>query len=470
MNISRRYHRDVSAWLRHNLIAASLIILFAATVPRVFLTWRADSSDVIKSYGDPVTYIRPAQSLISQQAFLQDGKPEVTRTPGYPVFLASIMLLVSDDLATQEFNAFTLENFSDRINASMRPVLIVQALILSMEVVVLYWLARRILSPVAAFIGGLLAAFSPWGAFLAGLPMTEGLFLLLLALIFFIMKLTTERKNQTAVAIGGACTGLLTAAAVLVRPVWPLVLLIGGTFFILYGPKRKGVWLLLSMTLVFAIMPVFLWKARNWQVSQLDGLSDIGGKCAWRYLASRVRAEVDYQNRGEVWISPARWASIAPSFIAQAHQEERNWGLLSHQETDNERWRRAKVVFGEHPFLTIYSFARSAMEHAIHPSPGVLTPAKLNFYGDYLVLGLCWGGLLILACVGWLYGADADFENKTRNRNWLSGISVICLLLTLSSGLCFGAGSRYRVPLEIMVPLLAAAGLVYVFDRSSRTI
>ena len=207
-----------------------------------------------------MTYIRPAQSLIRQQAFLQDGEPEVTRTPGYPVFLASIMLLVSEDLATQEFNAFTLENFTDRINASLRPVLIVQAFILSLEVVVLYWLARRILPPVTAFIAGLLAAFSPWGAVLAGLPMTEGLFLLLLALIFFTMKLTAEADNQTAVAVGGACTGLLTAAAVLVRPMWPLVLLIGGAFFILYGPKRKGVWLLLSTTLVFAVTPFFFGK------------------------------------------------------------------------------------------------------------------------------------------------------------------------------------------------------------------
>jgi hypothetical protein len=37
---------------------------------------------------------------------------------------------------------------------------------------------------------------------------------------------------------------------------------------------------------------------------------------------------------------------------------------------------------------------------------------------------------------------------------------VICLLLTLSSGISFGAGSRLRAPLELIVPLLAAVGLV----------
>jgi hypothetical protein len=454
MNISRSYHGDVSAWFRRNLIAASVIILCASTAPRVFLTWRAEPSDVVKSYGDAVTYIRPAQSLIRQQAFLnENGEPEVTRTPGYPVFLASIMLLVSKDLATQEFNAFTLDNFSNRINTSMRPVLIVQAFILSIEAVVLYWLARRILSPLTAFIAGLLAAFSPWGAVYAGLPMTEGLFLLLLVLIFFSMKITVEMNALIAVAVGGVCTGLLIAAAVLVRPIWPLIILMTATFYVLYGRKRKGVWLLLSIVIVFAVTPLLVWKTRNQRVSQFDGLSDIAGVCPSQYLASRVIARTTNQDR---------WA-----VVGRAQLDEEKWNL-SIQQADQERWRRVKAVFIEHPVLTSYYFLLSSAEHAIHPSPGVLSPAKLNFRGDYWVLALLWAGSLILAFIGWRYNADQENENDTINRNWLSGILVICLLLTLSSGLCFGAGSRYRVSLEIIIPLLAAAGLVWIFHRFRR--
>jgi hypothetical protein len=454
INTSRNYHEDVSAWLTHNLIAASLIILVASVAPRLFLTWRSEPSDVILTLGDSVTYIRPAQSLIRQQAFLQEGKAEVTRTPGYPAFLAGIMLLVSQDLATQEFNAFTLNNFTDRVDNSLHPVLIVQALILSLEVVVLYWLARRILPPATAFIAGLLAAFSPWGAVHAGLPMTEGFFLLLLAIIFLAMKLTAEANNRTAIVVGSACTGLFTAAAVLVRPVWPLVLLIGGTLFFLYGSRRKGVWLLLSTTLVFAATPVLLWKARNREVGQFNGLSDISGKCAWQFLASRVNAQINNQDK---------WA-----LVKRARLEESSW-KLSLPEIDQERWRRAKAVFIEHPVLTSYYFLLSSAEHAIHPSPDVLSSAKLNFYGDYWVFALLWAGLLVLACLGWQYKADPDFENGTTNRNWLAAILLICVLLTLSSGLCFGGGSRYRVSLEIIVPLLAAAGLICMFHRISRT-
>jgi Dolichyl-phosphate-mannose-protein mannosyltransferase len=431
VKISASYHADVSAWFRRNLIASSLIILFASSVPRLFLTWRTDVADVLVS--DAVTYFRPAQNLIRQQAFIgHKGEPEVTRTPGYPAFLASIMILVGED---------------------PHRVLMVQAFILSTEVMVLYWLARRILPPVTAFIAGLLAAFSPWGAFLAGIPMTEGLFLLLLALIFFAMKLTAEVHNQTALAVGGICTGLLTAAAVLVRPIWPLVLLVGGALFCLYGPRRKGVWLLLSTTLVFAVTPVFLWKARNQQVRQFNGLSDIAGKCAWQYLASRVNARVNNQNR---WV-----------LQEQARDEQDNW-KMSIAEADQERWRRAKAVFTQHPVLTGYYFLLSSAEHAVHPSPSVLSPAKLNFRGDYWVLALLWGGLLILAGLGCLHNLDSH-KNGTTDRHWLIGLLIVCLMLTLSSGLCFGAGSRYRVPLEIVVPLLAAAGLLRVFSLFTQT-
>src|SRR5215467_9053896 len=94
INISPSSCRNLSTWLRRHLIAASVIILFFSTAPRVFLTWRADPADVVRSLGDPVTYIRPAQNLIRQRAFVRYETPEVDRTPGYPVFLAAIMLLV----------------------------------------------------------------------------------------------------------------------------------------------------------------------------------------------------------------------------------------------------------------------------------------------------------------------------------------------------------------------------------------
>jgi glycosyltransferase involved in cell wall biosynthesis len=149
------------------------------------------------------------------------------------------------------------------------------------------------------------------------------------------------------------------------------------------------------------------------------------------------------------------------TIVRAALQEEGKY-TLSVQEADDEHWRRAKVVFREHPLMTIYSFALSAGEHIVHPSPDVLTPARLNFYGDYWVLGLVWGGFLVLAYTGWRCSPDCDWDNGSIDRGWLFTLLVICLLLTLASGISFGAGSRLRAPLELIVPLLAGVGLVRV--------
>jgi hypothetical protein len=122
----------------------------------------------------------------------------------------------------------------------------------------------------------------------------------------------------------------------------------------------------------------------------------------------------------------------------------------------NERWRRTKIVFREHPFLTVgsplsaldcprlssYSFARSAAEHMIHPSPDVLKLAKLNFYGDFATLAVLWGGLLMFAYVGWRSTSHPEWDDGEINRRWLSTLLVVCLVLTFLSGISFAAGSR----------------------------
>jgi peptidoglycan/LPS O-acetylase OafA/YrhL len=96
----------------------------------------------------------------------------------------------------------------------------------------------------------------------------------------------------------------------------------------------------------------------------------------------------------------------------------------------------------------------------IHPSPDVLKPAKLNFYGDFATLALLWGGLLIFAYLGWRSTSHPEWDDGEINRRWLSTLLVVCLVLTFLSGISFAAGSRLRAPMEAIVPLLAAVGLV----------
>ena len=414
---------NFSAWLRDHVIVASLIIFFCAAAPRLYLTWLADPKDL--TFGDSPTYLVPARSMIELGSFLNnEKKPEVTRTPGYPAFLAALMYVVGRDLGN---------------------IALAQAVVLSLSVLVLYWLARRILPPVMAFTGALLAAGSPWGAVHAGLLLTEGLYLFMLASIFFAIYLVEETTKRSSAMFSGAFVGLLTSVAVMVRPIWPLVLLVAVALFLRYGPRRKGVWLLVMVMVVCAVTPLYLWKVRNANEAQFNGLTDISGHAAWLWLASRVKSQVNGADR----FSIAKAATL----------DQSKWGLEI-QEVNDENWRRARAVFREHPFLTIYSFALSAGEVIVHPSPYILTPAGLRFYGDYLVLGLVWGGLLILAGIGLCCTPDKEWDYGEIDRGWLLMLLVICALLTLSSGIAFGGGARYRVPLELIVPLLAGVGLI----------
>lgn len=431
MAISASLTANFSDWLKSHVVVASLVVLFCAFLPRILIAWRADPSYLVKAYSDANTYIIPARSLIEQGAFLNSARePDVHRTPGYPLFLALLMSLVGP---------------------SLHAVLLVQAGLLSLQVLALYWLARSLLPPTMAFFSSMLASFSPWGAVLAAIPMTEGLFLLLLTLNFLTIKFTEASRSRVLIILGGSCVGLLTAAAVLVRPIWPLVVLIAGALFLYYGPRRKGVWLLLAVMLTCSLTPLAIWRERNRRQAQFHGLSDIAGVTVWRYLASRVEAE----------------ATGRDHHLEKKTQVRLDKGPLKlpAQEAYDEHWRGAKAIFREHPLLTIYCFLRSAAEHALHPSPDVLRPARLNFSGDYVVLAFLWGGLLVLAGLGWPYAANPLWYADKIDKGFLLTMLVICSLLTLSSGVSFGIGSRLRAPLEIIVPLLASLGLLRQLRR-----
>jgi 4-amino-4-deoxy-L-arabinose transferase-like glycosyltransferase len=422
---------SVSIWLRDHFILASLIVLITSLVPRLCLTLAADPHDLVTP--DSGTYFAPAVNLLEHGAFLNSEQmPEVSRTPGYPVFLLGIMVATGESLDAE----------------GLGTVLVLQTIILSWSVLFLYWLARRILPPVMALTGALLAAFSPWGAVAAGLAMTEGLFVFLLALLLLLMKLVEDTTKVKYAVWGSIAVGLLTGATVLVRPVWPFLFVVPAILFFRFGPKRKGAGLVLAFMVVSAVLPVGLWTVRNVQEAHFYGLSDISGRAAWGYLASRVIAQANGSDAN-------RWA------IAHAISDDEATWHLPVQQANDERWRRAKAVFREHPLLTVSSFFRSVAEHMVHPSPGtVLTPARLNFSGDHWVLAGLWGGMLVLACLGWRKAPDCtEIANKV-DRSWLLTIFAMCMFLILLTGMTYGGGARFRAPLELIVPLLAGIGLI----------
>ena len=194
------------------------------------------------------------------------------------------------------------------------------------------------------------------------------------------------------------------------------------------------------------LTPLLLWTARNQREARFTGLSDIAGVTALRYHARRVKAQAagqDHQFINKNWRRLDKGARRLPA-----------------QKAYNEHWRQDMAVFQEYPVLTAYYFIRSAAEHALHPSPDVLRPARMNFFGDFMVLALLWGGLLCLACLSSPCTAHPDWDFGVMDRRTVLTTLGICLLLTLSSGMAYGQAVRLRAPLELIVPLSASIGLL----------
>src|SRR5262245_12592962 len=157
MTRTTRTYSRLSRWLRHQGVLASLVVFVCASSVRLFTALRADTNELLVLYPDSTTYLAPAQNLIHKEVFLDsDGNPMVSRTPGYPGFLAFLAIAVGEDL---------------------HRMLMLQAFLLAFTVSIFYRLATKVLPPAMAFTAAIAAAFSPWGAVLAGIPLSDGLFL-----------------------------------------------------------------------------------------------------------------------------------------------------------------------------------------------------------------------------------------------------------------------------------------------------
>ena len=417
-----------AGWVQEHPLLTSLIILVCALSLRLFFTYRAEPTRLV--FPDSGTYFDTAVSLSESGTFFNRyQKPEITRTPGYPFFLAALMTVCGKDVRT---------------------LLLVQTVILSLSVVVLYWLARCILPPTMAFTGAVLAAVSPWGAARAGFLLSDGLFLTALAVLFLLMY-TVIRSARTsgAVLAGASAIGLLTSGVVFIRPVFPLIGLVAVTMFLLYPEKRIRAWLLVTVMLLCALVPLQMWKMRNAEQAQFSGFSDVSGKAAWQWWASSVKGQV-------AGLQGDRWA-----MLRAAEEAETQW-TFSPQEAHDERWRLANEVFRAHPFSTLYVFGLNALEALIHPQANILTPAALNFPGDTIALGVYWMAIVFCAAIGGWHIWGRGQATDSIDRKWILTMLIICLAITLTAGVSFGAGARYRIALELIVPLLAGVGLVRI--------
>ena len=451
--------RSASRLLAAALLLTVLTRLVFILLPRVPLETRA-----VASIGDSREYVTLAYNLVSSHTFTRDTappfRPELFRTPGYPLLLAIPFALFGPSL--------------------IWPLLL--QLLLSIATV---WLTRRLglelgLAPMSAGLAALFVALSPNLAFLSSKLISEALFIpMLLVCVLLLNRHRLTGRTRDLVGTG-VCSGLL----VLTRPIatfFPLVIaayllwLARGQRLIVHRSSLIAPLILLACSSI-VIAP---WVIRNGQKTGRYIISTASEHNIYLYDAATVLAS----EKG-ITIPQAR-----DSMMAEAQAE---FGPI---DTTDEAtmWQKLSAVARSHffrrpalaapvwlfgvfaDFLNPISVGPLLIHAGSSPAPGsanllqsslaLLTKGKVT-----QAFSTAWrvrvGGaplfiLVVLACAAlfnliliW-FGFASLFLRRTRGLLWLL---LPILYFTLVTGTVGDA--RFRAPIEPLLCLFAAVALI----------
>ena len=274
--------------------------------------------------GDTYGYLAPAQELVRSGRFAIDGKPDIFRTPGYPLLLVIGVALGRPEIIT----------------------VALQILLSCATVYAVYRLARTTLdSECAAVTAAMLYAVEPYAVLYCSQLMTETLFTFLItwALVFLVQFLQNSRWTSLT------STAFLVSFSILVRPIGYLLPLMLAVLVIAQRrmpliKRTAGVALLLLPSLAV----ISAWQWRNQAVADYPKLSAIYDINAM-YQATGVTAELSGKSR-ELMIERANklYAAKYPS-VAKRYAAMR---------------RDALPVLRAHPFIYLRVHARGVL-HAL---------------------------------------------------------------------------------------------------------
>lgn len=448
------------------LVLAGLLVQGGAVG---FALWRTgDAAGYAFRSPDGGEYYRLARNLAERGVFSQgEGPPfapDTWRTPGYPLFLAPVMVYFGN-----------------------APVVLVlaQGILSIVNALLLFHTARGFLGDGRALVASLVFLVEPYRVFYS-------LWLLSTTLLVTVLLLTwLAWREGVATRAGGwlAIAGLLTGLAVLIWPgcaLVPVLLLIG---LVVYGAvlerrrwERGGRWWTWRGGLLFALANLAVvgpWVARNHRVAGVWALSDQSGVVLAYFKAAEVvlwrqgRAADRYmelstdaahsQDAHTVWemidrelrarladLPPERHAALGWSQLAQGNAAGVDSFRVSH-ELRRIAWGHLKadpvaaVVCGAWRVADNLTFPLSL---ALAPPAGVavqrMRAAALG--GVYLVL--CAAAAIRLVYGGWTFAG------------WYFPLAVgMALALVVTPQV----DPRFRVP---MIPLLIVLALMPRAARS----
>jgi len=231
-----------------------LIILIAAFIIRIvfFAAFQPWEKDVVQNsilLDDAIQYNNLALSLLDTLSF---EKFDAFRTPGYPVFVAILYFISS---------------------GSVWFVLLIQVILSTLSVLLVYKIALLIFSEKAALLAALLFAIDPIQVTSSIELYTETLFVFLfLASVYYLCR-SIKMHNLSGLCISAVILG----AATLIRPIsylLPFIVIIYILLFSNYKIKmRLGYSFLFSIVFIAAISPWLLHNYSKYGVAKLSSIT-----------------------------------------------------------------------------------------------------------------------------------------------------------------------------------------------------
>lgn len=389
--------------------------LCLALVLRLGFTVHAYYKDAQPTAPGTYEYEPIARGLLASGVYSDPpgGVPTARREPGYILFVALIYKL----FATHRMYVF-----------------LAQVLLSTITAAVLYGLTERLFSPVAARFAFWACVFYPYFIYYAGYFFREDL----LAFILVLMLYALVRYKGTAGALGaGALAGWLCLA----NGAWAL-----GCFWsalALFVTEKPG--MKLKRAAAFGLPLVLMigaWAGRNWSVFHevIPFSSNVGGEI---YIGMTIPYEI---------LGTAEQTRLLGA--------DEKFQAISKLEGEIPRHKAymaaAKEYFLAHP---VKFLARQA-EHSV--KLWRVLPHNRAYTHDYLVVALA-----ALGSDGWLLPlALFGFWVKRRDP-WVRMFFVPMVFLVTWAFSISQAPIRYRVPLMIIVLMLAGAGFDELLRRAA---
>ncbi len=447
------------------------IILFVAFLLRMLFFFITAFTKGYDGFAAPDTgsYADLAEKLISWNILTQTS--HITRTPGYPLYLSVMMLLLRDNYWIG---------------------VILGQIIFSIAGIYFFFKTTKVmeLNSKVSFITAVLMAISPINIKYCNSILSDSItqFTLIIAFYFMVKYLKSIRTLPKIKDYICACVFLMIS--LLIRPsvvYLPLCIAIGVLFLhILYKNWNKIFCVLLS-TLLICYTPVFLWSARNEAVSGHNTYTSISSINAYEYNAAYVYAEqndMDYYEAHELLGQEMSADDVTKTDYYKGYSQKSLDIILSDIPTYLEGCLKGVGCLFVYPGLTdmgssfsLYENLITAIKSSVKASSSPIDLVKnilaLPIF-DLLLLFVLFVEIMILLLL-FITGIYGVIRAVAENRNeWYIPIMFVGILLYMvfvhMQPVGIGAYSRFRLIFEYIVIMFGAVGFTHFTSKKHHKI